>query len=803
MDAILADLRYGLRLFRKSPLFTLVAVGTLALGIGANTVIFSVVDAVVIRALPFDDPDRVVVVWEDATFAGFPRNTPAPANFADWRRMNRTFADMAATRGATASLTGDGSPEQIIGRMTTPNVFSVLGVRPQAGRTYTEAEDRDGAHVVVISHGLWQRRYGGERDVVGRTIVMNDTRYEIIGVMPRAFAFRNRDVDYWIPVHFTPAQAADRGSHFLNVVGRLKPGVTLEAARDDMQAVARRLTEQNPGSNRGLGVALVPAKEDALGNTRVQLLVLMAASAAVLLIACANLASLLLARAAGRRGELAVRAALGANRGRLVRQLMIEGLMLSTFGAAAGLALVPIGRRLLETLTPIGLAQTTASAVDVRALIFTFAVAVATGLLFSVAPALQAGRVPLQDALQQQARASVGGGRLTRDALVVLQLASAVMLLVSTGLLIRTLANLRAIDLGFQPERLLTMRTALPRPKYAEPEKRLAFYDAVLAGVRALPDVERAAFTSTLPFMSAGNTTWFKIEDQPITPERVNDALYRGATADYLTTLGVRPIEGRLLDERDGPGSPRAVVINETLARQFFPGQSPIGHRIQFSTPTFPFFTIVGVVQDVRERGYELALKPGVYLSIAQAPESWAVPENLIVRTRRDPALLADAVRRVVASVDPAQPIAAVRTMDDILDLQVADRHQQMVLLAAFASLAVVLAALGLYGLLAYAVAQRSREIGLRIALGATPRAVVAMVAARGFVLTAVGLAAGAAGSWAATRAMASVLYGVAPTDGATFGAVLTLLACVALAACVVPALRASRVDPMVVLRES
>jgi len=802
MDALLADVRYALRLFRKSPLFTFVAVSTLALGIGANTAIFSIVDAVVIRALPYADPDRVIVLWEDNTRAGFAKNTPAPANFNDWRRMNRTFVDMASTRGASATLTGDGSPEQIQGRSVTPNFFAVLGVAPILGRTFTDDEDRAGADVAVISYGLWQRRYAGDPQIVGRTILMNDTRYDVVGVMPKAFAFRNRDVDFWWPARMTPQQANARNSHFLNVVGRLKPGVTFEAARDDMRAIARTLTEQYPNSNRDIGITLVPAKEEMLGNTRLELLVLMAAAAAVLLIACANLASLLLSRAAGRTGELAVRAALGASRGRLARQMMVEGLMLSAAGALGGLSLLPPAGRVLASLVPIGVAAVSIGAIDVRVLGFTVVMAIATGLLFSVVPAMQAGRVSLQESLQQQSRSAVGGGRFTRDALVVLQIAAAVVLLAATGLMIRTLVNLRALDLGFDPERLLTMRTTLPRPKYADPQARAVFFERVVAGVAALPGVEHAGYASNLPFTSAGNTTAFFIEGVAWTPGQLYDALFRGVTTGYLQTIGVRVLEGRLLDERDGADAPRAVVINETMARQFFAGQSPIGHRLKFIDSVNPWHTIVGVVHDVRERGYEPSAKPGVYFPIAQAPEAWAVPEYLAIRARRDPIELADAVRRVVASIDPAQPIASVRTMDDILDLDVADRRQQMVLLAAFAALAVGLSSLGLYGLLAFAVAQRSREIGLRVALGATPRAVVSMIALRGVLLTALGLTAGIAGALAATRAMRSVLYGVAPTDGTTFAAVAALIAVVATVASVIPAARAARVDPMVVLRD-
>jgi putative ABC transport system permease protein len=797
-----ADLRYGARLFRKSPLFTVIAVATLALGIGANAAIFSVVDAVMIRALPFADPDRLVVLWEDVSFAGIPKNTPSPGNYNEWRRLNRSFEDIAATRGATASLTGDGEPEQVLGRLVAANFFSVLGVAPQRGRTFTDEEDRTGAPVVSISHGLWQRRFGGDAAIVGRTILMNDNRYEVIGVMPRSFVFRNREIDYWRPMHLSPAQAADRGSHYLNVVGRLKPGVSLEAMRDDLQSVTRRMQELYPTS-RGLAIIALPVKEDMLGNIGLELIVLMAAAVAVLLIACANLASLLLSRAAGRRGELAVRAALGASRSRLVRQLMIEGLMLSIAGGLLGIALVPIGRELLASLTPAGLPASNGSPVDLRMVAFMFSLAIATGLIFSLAPALQAGRNSLADALHSQARSAVGGGnRLTRDALVVLQIGAAVVLLAATGLMIRTLANLRAIEIGFRPERLLTMQTILPTPKYADPVKRVAFFERAVATVRALPGVERAAFAFSPPFTTQGNTTSFRIEGVPDTPDRINDAMFRSGTPDYLALLGAQVVDGRLIDERDGGDAPRVVVINETLARVFFPNQSPLSHRMQFGRNTNPFYTIVGVVHDIRERGYEPSMKPAVYLSIAQAPEIWAIPDHLVVRTRGNPTDVAESARRAIMSVDPAQPVTAVRSMEEIIDLEVADRHQNMMLLGVFAGLALVLATLGLYGLLAYAVAQRSREIGLRIALGATAREVVTMVAVRGLMLAAAGLALGVAGGWAATRAMTSVLYGVQPTDPSTFAAVVMLLGTVAVVACLVPAARAARVDPMVVLRQ-
>ena len=806
MDTLLSDLRYALRTFRKSPVFGIVAVLTLALGIGANTVIFSLVDAVVIRALPYADPDRVVVVWEDNTPAGYPRNTPAPANYFDWRRMNRSFTEMAATRGATASLTGDGAPEQVIGRAASPSFFTVLGVQPLVGRTFTESEDRDGAHVVVISYGLWQRRYGGDPAILGRKILMSDQPYDVIGVMPRLFAFRNRDIDYWIPINFDPKQASNRGSHYLNVVARLKPGVSIQSAQADMQSIASTLEAQYPDDNRGVGSVVVPVRDELLGNTDTQLLVLMAAAVAVLLIACANVASLLLSRAAGRRGEMAVRAALGATRGRLARQLIVEGLVLSLSGGLLGLALVPFGAGLIAGLTPLGIVNagtSTTVATDPRLLAFTFALAVLTGLVFSLAPAVEAGRASVAAALQQQGRSAVGFGRgLTRDALVVLQIAAAVVLLVSTGLMIRTILNFRAIDIGFNARGLLTMRTSLPRPKYADPNSRTAFYDRVVAGVGALPGVERVAFGFTLPFTSGGNTTWFAVEHRPIPPGAINDTMLRAGTTRYLETLGARVVNGRLIDDRDGASAPRVVVINETLARQFFPDTSPLGHRMQFGDERTPFYTIVGVVKDLRERGYQNSLKPAVYLSIAQAPETWAVPDYLVIRARTDPSSLAEAARRVIAAVDPAQPVSAVRLMDDILDIEIADRRQQMTLLGAFSSLALVLASLGLYGVLAYAVAQRSREIGLRMALGASAGAVVTMFALRGLRLATLGLAIGSAAAWASTRAMSGALYGVRATDPSTFAGVLALLGTTAVIASIVPAVRAARVDPMVVLRD-
>ena len=795
----MADLRYTLRQLRKSAVFTSISIGTLALGIGANAGLFAIVDAVLLRPLPYADPDRVVMVWEDSSFAGFPKNTPAPGNVAEWRRLNHSFVDIAATRGLTASLTLDGPPEQIVGRGVSPNFLALLGVTPQLGRSFTEDEDRTGAQVVMISHRLWQRRYGGDSSVIGRTMTMNDAKYEIIAVLPRAFVFRTRESDYWVPISLSPAAAAERRSHYLQAFARLRPGITLDTARADMDAVARTLQQQYPDTNRDVGAVVTPIKDDLLGNTSLELIVLMAAAAAILLIACANLGGLLLTRAADRRSELAVRMALGATRGRLIRQMVLEGLTLSVAGGALGLALPPLALGVLTSLVPAGVLPA-AVTLDWRMLAFSFAVSVAVGLLFSSVPAVQVAWAPMRGAFPQT-RGSVGpANRTTRNLLVVLQISAAIVLLVSAGLMLKTLGNLRAIDVGFRSDHLLTLRTSLPRPRYSDPARRLDFYDRVIAGVRGLPGVESVAFGSTLPFQSQGNTRFFGIEGQPPKASEVPDALYRVGTADYLKTLGVQVLEGRVFDDRDGREAPRVVVVNETLAKHFVANASALGHQLRFGPPGQPLYTIVGVVRDVHERGYELAMKPGVYVPVPQVPDS--ASDFLIVRTSRDAMSLSTAVQRTIGGVDSSQPVSDVKTMDAIVDLTVADRQQQTTLLVAFSGLALLLAAIGLYGMLAYAVASARREIGLRMALGATGQRMVTMIVGRGLRLTAVGMAMGSAATWAVTRVMSGLLYGVGSTDLTTFTAVIALLGAVALMACAIPAARASRVDPMTVLRD-
>jgi putative ABC transport system permease protein len=802
---LLDDLRYAVRVLRKTPVFTVAAIGTLALGIGANTTIFSLVQALLLQPLPYQNPDQVVLVWEDQTgAAGVPRAVSAPGNYRDWRASSRSFTDMAATGFAFTNLTGDGAPEVVLGRRVTADFFSVLGVQPVLGRDFTAADDTSGARVVIISHALWQRRYRGDPGIVGRTISMSvqrvgDVTHEVIGVAPSSLVFLSRDIDYWVPMQFSPEEAATRGNHFLDVVARLKPGASVEAADAEVRTIAKRLSEQYPDTNRGIGAVVAPIREHILGASRVQVIALMSAAAAIVLIACANLASLLLARASVRRGEYAVRLSLGATRGRLTRQVVVEALCLSIGGGVLGLAIPVLTTTFIERIVPIGLQAFTVSLMDWRLLAFAGALSIATGLLFSVGPAFQSAHASTADVLQQHARGNVGGrSGAFRDSLVVVQVAATLVLLVAAGLMLRTLANLNAVALGFDANDLLTMQAPL-MPKWADPIKRPAFYETVLDGVRALPGVRGAAFGSTLPFQ-AGSSRFFSIDGRQPLPGEQRDTLFRIGTADYLQTLRVTPVEGRLLDARDGRDAPRAVVVNETLVRQFMAGQSALGRQIRFD-PTEPPFTVVGVVKDVLERGYGQEPKPAVYVTSAQGPRFFPTI-NLIVRVNGDPLGYVPAIQRIVRAVDPDQPVRLARTMTDLIGLTIGDRRQQTTLLVVFGALALVIASLGLYGLLAQTVSARGREIGIRMALGATWRNVLRTVMSRGIVLTGAGVGIGAVLAWSVTRALDTLLYGVRATDPLTFVMVAALLGTVSAVACAIPAVRAARVDPMLVLRD-
>jgi predicted permease len=799
---VLSNLRSTFRQMKRNPGFFAVALAALGLGIGANTAIFSAVEAVLLRPLPYADPSRLVMVWEDASYIGFAYNTPAPANYVDWRAQNQVFTDMAATRFTSASLTGEGAPEQLSGRKATLNFFDVLGVQPAIGRPFTAEEDKAHTPVVVLSYSLWQRRFGGDKSIIDKTILLNGVQTKVLGVMPKGFFFRERDVDYWTPTSFTPEQWARRQSHFLNVIARMKPGVTRQRAQQDMEAIAKRLQQQYPESNAKLGAIVVPLQEDFAGDAQNGLVVLQVASVFVLLIACSNLANLLLARSTSRRREIAVRIALGASRAQIAGQLLTESLLLSLGGGVLGLWIGQMCWGLFGGLIPMQVGDK-GFQVNGHILVFTAGISIAAGILFGLAPTLRATDVSLQEALKEGGRAgeSRSGLRL-RDALVVGQFALAFALLASAGLMIQTIWNLRKVDLGFRADHLLTIAVPLPNTKYDTDEKVRAFFRDTVDNVQALPGVKGVGFASDAPFTANGDTEGYRVEGEPRpAPGQANDALYREVTPGYLETVGARLKEGRLLSPADRENGMPTVVVNEFLANRHWPGERALGKRIRFNDDNEPWRTVVGVVKDIRERGLLFEMKPTIYVPVAQVkklePYSY-----LVVRTAQDPASTLKAVEGGVWSVDAQQPVTHIRTMDQLMEEDVADRTRPMILLGVFAGLALVLACIGVYGVLAYAVAQRTREIGVRMALGARPSDVTGMILGRGLKLSGLGLLAGGALATGLSFLLRSLLYGVTPAAPLVYVGAAGSLVLVAMAACVVPALRAARVDPMAALRD-
>jgi predicted permease len=812
MRTLLQDLRFGARVLLKKPGFTIVAVVTLALGIGANTAVFSLINAVLLRPLQFHEPERLVMVWEEASFAGFPRQEPAPANYVDWKSQQTVFEDMAAMAFSSFRLTGDGEPQQIWAHSVTANFFPMLGVAPALGRTFSPDEEKEGAgKVVVLSHKLWQMRYGGLSDVIGREILLDDEKYAVIGVMPAEFEFMEGYIHLWAPLARGQEMWADRGSHDLNVVARMKRGVSLLEAQAEIQTITRRIAQQHPRESFDgkMGSVVLPLHDQLAGESGRQLTVLLAAVGFVLLIACANIAGLLLARAAGRRKEMAIRAALGAGRARIVRQLLTESLLLSFAGGLAGLLLALWSFAFLEKFIPNGMALSTSLTIDQRVLAYTLLLALLTGMIFGLAPALQASKVDLNEAMKEGGQTSsvAGGGRL-RGAAVVFQIAMAMAMLVGAGLLIQTLYRLHGQYSFLHPEKILTMRTVLPRGKYKEGGRRKNFYDQTLARVRSLPGVTSAGYTTSLPLQWKGGASAFWPEGGRLTPGLSYDALDRNVTADYLRTMGIPLLQGRYFDETDSERSMPVAIINETMARQYWPDQNALGRRFRLddadpgAARRRQWITIVGVVADVRQMGVDAPIKAEMFLPFQQNNSSWwFAPPMLAIRVSGDPMSMVAAVSREIHAVDPDQPISVIATMAKLIGEETDQRRVGMILLATFAGVALLLAATGIYGLLAYFVAQREREIGLRVALGAQTLDVMKMVIKQGMKLTSFGVAIGLIGGLALARLMKSLLFGVSASDPLTFAAVAALLALVAMLACYVPARRATKVDPVVALR--
>ncbi|HSE25105.1 MAG TPA: ABC transporter permease [Pyrinomonadaceae bacterium] len=809
MNQLIQDIRYGLRGMLKRPGFTFVAVLTLGLGIGANAAIFSVVNAVLLKPLHFKNPEQLVMVWEDAAMIGFPQNTPAPANYVDWKNQSQSFQDMAADVETSFNLTGNGDPERVAARAVTANFFSLLGVQPALGRAFTNDETNPGSdHVALLSYPLWQSRFGGDRNVLNREIQLNGEKYTVVGIMPAGFQFIDPEVRMWIPLAFTPEDLAARNSHYLTVVARLKPDVTLASAQADMTAVMRRIAQDHPAEtiDGKLGAIVIPLHDQLSGDSKKSLVVLLVAVAFVLLIACANIASLLLARAAGRRREIAVRTALGAHRFRIVRQLLTESLLLSLFGGLLGLGLAFVSFGFFRQLIPEGLALSTDLRLDGSVLLFGLIVSVLTGIVFGLVPALQSTRVELNDALKQSAgRSGAGASSRLRSAMIVFEVSLSLVLLVGAGLLIQTLYQLFNQYSVLEPQQVLTLRTELPLTKYEALEKRAPFYRDVLQRVENTPGVVSAGYATTVPLLWKGGTSGFYPEGlkQPLA-EMAYDANHRQISSHYLQTMKVPLREGRYFDDHDNQQSIPVAIVNETMARQYWPGENAIGRRFILGDPhsDTKWITIVGIVADIRQMGLDAPVKAEMYFPYQQSAENLGyIPRDLVVRTTGNPKNVLASVREAIHAADPDQPISNIATMEEVLGKEGGQRRLGMILISAFATLALLLASLGIYSILAYFVSQHRNEIGVRMALGASPQRIVWLVLKKGMSLTLLGVGIGLAASFALTRLMSSLLFGVRPADPLTYLAVPVLLGFVAVVACLVPARRAVKVDPVVALR--
>ena len=794
------DVRYALRQLRRNPAFSAIAIATLALGIGVNAAMFSAVDAVLIRPLPYADADRLVMIWDEMSHIGFPKHQSTPGEWHEWRRSNSVFTDIAATQPEQATLTGDGPPEQVPARKVTGNLWTVLGVRPLFGRVFTEDEDVRSARVAVVSYGLWQRRFGASPDVLGRTITINDAPYEVIGVMPREFYFMpGRDIDLWMPASFSARFLGHFSWHDVHCVARLAPGVTLRQARESMAALSLRVSAQHV--DRPRAAVVTPLREELAGDTRTALIVLLAASAAVLLIACVNLANLLMSRAAERRREVAVRGALGAGRRRLVAQFLVESLVLASLGAIAGVALAIPVMRFLETLVPETMAAVRLT-LDWRVLAFSAAVALGAGLAFGLFPAVAGSRAALHDRLREGSRGSTGArSHRFQHSLIVIETALAVALLTCGGLLVQAFQHLRHRDIGIHRENLLTFVTPLFR--YRTFGERVAFVNAELERVRAIPGVMSAGAISRIPLTEIAQTTRYAFPGQPADHARTQDALSRVVTREYFATVGARLREGRFFDGSDQTSRWPAAIVNESFADRNFPGRSALGARFKFGRlgETGHSYTIVGVVKEIRERGVAQELKPAVYRLHEQADQSGDQPSGIVVRTAVEPASIVPAVRRAVWSIDESMPVTHVQTVEEIVARQLSAPSQNTELLGGFALLALLLASLGLYGVLSYAVTQRTNEIGVRMALGATSGDILLAFGRRGLTLTLAGLGIGLTVSVVAARSMTALFYGFRPDYLSSLAAVSVILLTAAALACLVPARRASRVDPMTALQ--
>jgi predicted permease len=807
------DVRYGLRMLRKNAGFSAVAILTLSLGIGATTAMFSVVDAVLLRHLPYRDPARLVSLYEDRSSTGFHRRQFTPANFAACKARTVIFEDVAAVDADRFyNLTGNGeTPERLSAEGVTHNLFSILGVHAQIGRVFGPEEDTPGSeHVVLLSHRVWESRFGGDRNVIGQAVLLSGQKYSVVGIMPPWFSFPNKDADLWVPLAFTSQQLADRGAHFLTVLASLQPGVDVTRANSELRVLSQNLRQQHMDTMRFVdGFVAVPLQEVYTESARGGLIVLLVAVAFILWIACANIANLLLSRAAVRQCEIALRTALGAGRGRIVRQLVTESAVLALTGGMLGTFLAGGSFGFLRALIPEDLSRTVSLTLNLPVLTFALLLSLASTVLFGVTPALQISKTDVNDSLKEGGRGGAGRrGKSLRNLLVIAEIALSLVLLVASALLLKSFANLRGVDPGFRADQVLTAQIDVPDTKYPDFVRRAQFFQDVLLRVRALPSVTSAGFTSVLPFAWKSGMGGFlgmaAFQPEGVTrPDVQYGALNRVVSPGYFETLRIRLLRGRFFDDHDGRDAPSVAIVNETMAQKFWPNGEALGKRFRFNLVGggFRSFQIVGIVDDVKEISLGEPPKEEMYFPYWQAQGNYMVPSILLVHTSGDPIRLSYALREVVWSVDADQPVSQIATMAAVVDQEVAQRRVQVVLLGGLAALALTLACIGIYGVLAYLVTQQNHEIGIRAALGASPRQILGHVLRSGTKLTMTGVGIGIVSTLVVTRLMRSLLFGVSPIDPLTFGGVALLLASLALAACYLPARRASKVDPIIALR--
>ena len=805
MESLLQDLRFGARMLMKQPGFTLIAVLTLALGIGANTAIFSVVNAVLLQPLPYPQSGRLVMVWERVQQSHYQndRNAPAPGNFADWGNGNTSFKDMAAISSRNFNLTGDGEPLRIQGAAVSASFFSVLRIDPALGRLFTAEEDRPGAtRVVALSYKLWKSRFGEDPQIFGKTIRLDGESYTVLGVMPPAFHFPDPDDEVWIPLALGPAELANHGSHNLLVIARLKDGVSLTQAQTELTGIAEAMTAQYPSTNTGVGVNLVPLHEQVVGDVKPALLVLLAATGFILLIVCANVANLLLARAAGRRRELAIRLALGAGRSRVVRQLLTESVLLALVGGVLALALAYAAVEALRTISPPDLPRVTEIGVKGSALAFSIVISALTGLVFGIAPALQASRQDLHGSLREGTRDSAPGSRAgMRELLVAGEIALGVIVLVGAGLLLRSFVRLGEVRLGFQPQNVLTQSVLLRGANYATASQRAIFYQRAIQRIESLPGVKSVAAVSSIPLINARNRAGFTIEGRaPLSPGQLPFSVYRIVTPGYFHTMQIGLLSGRDFSWTDIPETQQVIIINQAMASAYWPNEDALGKRIKLGSlnSNMPWLTVAGIVEDVREFDSITQPLPTLYLP---APQSQRDLQYLVARTSQDPLSLAPAVRNAIWEIDKYLPVSLVRSMESVRGASTASHRFNAILMSLFACLGLVLATTGVYGVTAYSVSQRTHEIGVRMALGARGRDILKLVIRQGLASLLIGVATGLAGAGVATRLLKTLLFEVSATDPVTFASIPLLLAAVALLACWIPARRATKVDPLTALR--